>query len=621
MSSPIEDYAVIGNCETIALVGINGSIDWLCLPRFDSGACFAALLGDANNGRWLIAPCDKKATSSRRYSRNTLVLETIFQTAEGRASVTDFMFRRDSNTSDLVRVVRGLEGHVPMLTELIVRFEYGSRIPWVTRQDDGRLQMVSGPDRLLLSTSVPLRGEDMRTIGEFDVRANQSVSFSLSRDLSYRAPPETLDAYEALERVKRFWTGWTKPYKANGQWSGAVLRSLLTLKALSHWETGGIVAAGTTSLPEEPGGQRNWDYRYCWLRDATYTLYALVETGFLDEARAWREWLLRAAAGSPQELRVIYGVAGERSLDEFEIPWLSGYEGSRPVRVGNAAANQVQLDVYGEILDTLYVARKAGLGEDIPSWGLECALIEHLEKVWELPDEGIWEMRGGKKHFTHSKVMAWVAFDRAVRSAQDFGMEAPVERWASVRDRIHASVCKNGYDPQRQSFVQYYGSTALDAALLLIPLVGFLPPGDPRVQGTLAAIERDLLHDGFVRRYNTDSGVDGLPAGEGAFLACSFWLVDNYVLQDRYDEALALFERLLSLCNDVGLLAEEYDTVAKRQVGNFPQAFSHLALINSARNLMARGPADKRATGTIETAGLVPPAPVKCPSPTLAVGD
>jgi GH15 family glucan-1,4-alpha-glucosidase len=593
----IEDYAVIGNCETVALVGLDGSIDWLCLPRFDRQACFAALLGNKDNGRWLMAPKDATAKSSRRYSGNTLVLETTFETSTGRVCVTDFMYRRD-RTSDLVRLVRGLEGSVDMQTELIVRFDYGARIPWVTRQDDGRLQMVSGPDRLMLTTPVAMHGENMHTVGAFKIQAGEEVAFSLCRNLSFHPEPPALDVAAALTHVKNFWADWVKPYKPANEWSDAVLRSLLTLKALSHWETGGIVAAGTTSLPEQLGGTRNWDYRYCWLRDATFTLFALVETGFFEEAKNWRKWLMRAAAGSTEQLQIMYGVAGERRLDEFEIPWLSGYEGALPVRVGNAAAEQVQLDVYGEVLDAMYVARKAGINVEAPSWDLECALVRHLEDIWDQPDEGIWEVRGGKKHFTHSKVMAWVAFDRAVRSAEEFGKDAPLAHWSAIRDRIHEEVCSKGFDPVKNSFVQYYGGSALDAALLLIPLVGFLPATDPRVLGTVAAIERELLHDGLVLRYDTRDDTDGLPPGEGAFLACSFWLVDNYVLQGRYDEARALFEWLLALRNDVGLLAEQYDAKAKRQVGNFPQAFSHLALINSARNLTAaRGPAEKRAAG------------------------
>jgi GH15 family glucan-1,4-alpha-glucosidase len=597
MSNRIEDYAVIGNCETMALVSRGGSIDWLCVNRFDRAACFAALLGDPSNGRWLIAPKDANARSSRRYRDKTLILETTFETADGVVCLTDFMYRRDA-TSDLVRLVRGVRGKVAMQTELIIRFEYGSRVPWVTRRDDGQLQMVSGPDRIIIDTPVELKGEDMRTVGSFCVSEGEEVPFMVSRNLSYRKEPERLDATAALDRVEKFWTGWVAPFQNHSEWSEPMLRSLITLKGLTHWETGGIVAAATTSLPEKIGGTRNWDYRFCWLRDATLTLYALVETGFLDEAKAWREWLLRAAAGSPDQLQIMYGVAGERRLEEYEVPWLPGYENSAPVRVGNAAATQVQLDVYGEVVDAMYVARRHGLKTEEPSWQLEVALIEHLEKIWDQPDQGIWEVRGDPQHFTHSKVMAWVAFDRGIRSAEEFGLDAPLDRWRAVRDRIHANVCENGFNAEMNSFVQYYGSKLLDASLLQIALVGFLPCTDPRVQGTVAAIERTLLQDGFVHRYNTEWGTDGLPPGEGVFLACSFWLVDNYAIMDRYDEARLLFERLVSLCNDVGLLSEQYDPATQRQVGNFPQAFSHLALINSARNLSAaRGPAMERSSG------------------------
>jgi GH15 family glucan-1,4-alpha-glucosidase len=595
MPSHIEDYAVIGNCETMALVGRDGSIDWLCAPRFDSAACFAALLGDPGHGRWLIAPAGKVARVTRRYRGHTLILETVFETAEGAVAVIDFMARR-AGVMDVLRIVRGVRGKVAMRTELVVRFEYGSVVPWVSRQEDGRLELTAGPDTLLLDTAVPLRGEGMRTVGEFDVNAHEEIAFSLSWTLSYRAVPEPLDVAASLAQVESFWADWAKTFKPSGAWSEAVLRSLLTLKALAHWETGGIVAAGTTSLPEKRGGSRNWDYRFCWLRDATFTLYALIGSGFMDEARAWREWLLRAVAGSPDDLQIMYGVAGERRLTEYSIAWLPGYEGAAPVRIGNAAAGQIQLDIYGEVMDALYVARSAGLAAESASWALECALIAHLENIWEQPDDGVWEVRGGRKHFTHSKVMAWVAFDRAIRSAEEFGLDGPLDHWRRIRSTIHAEVCARGFDSAQNSFVQSYGATALDASLLLIPLVGFLPPADARVRGTLAAIEQKLIRDGLVLRYDTQTGTDGLPPGEGAFLACSFWLADNYILQKRYDEARALFERLLLLRNDVGLLAEEYDAVAKRQLGNFPQAFSHLALISTARNLVSTsGPAHQRS--------------------------
>jgi GH15 family glucan-1,4-alpha-glucosidase len=595
MPSLIEDYAVIGNCETVALVGRDGSVDWLCAPRFDSAACFAALLGDPRHGRWLIAPVGATAPAIRHYRGDTLILETVFESADGAVCVIDFMARR-AGVTDLVRVVKGIRGTVAMRTELIVRFEYGSITPWVSRQDDGRLEFTAGPDRLLLDTGVPLRGEDMRTVGEFEVSAGKETAFALSWMPSFRAPSEPVRAAASLAQVEAFWKDWSATFKPLNEWSHAVLRSLLTLKALAHWETGGIIAAGTTSLPEKLRGPRNWDYRFCWLRDATFTLYALIGAGFLGEAKAWREWLLRAVAGCPDDLQIMYGVAGERRLVEFDLPWLPGYEGTAPVRIGNAAAGQVQLDVYGEVLDALYVGRRAGLASEDASWALECALIAHLEKIWDQPDDGIWEVRGGRKHFTHSKVMAWVAFDRAVRSAEEFQLDAPIDHWRRIRATIHREVCERGFDSTQNSFVQSYGVTALDASLLLIPMVGFLPPSDARVRGTLAAIERDLVHDRLVLRYRTETWTDGLPPGEGAFLACTFWLVDNYVLQGRYDEARTLFEYLLTLRNDVGLLAEEYDSSGKRQLGNFPQAFSHLALINTAHNLLSSGgPAQQRS--------------------------
>jgi GH15 family glucan-1,4-alpha-glucosidase len=595
MPNRIEDYAVIGNCETIALVGRNGSIDWLGLPRFDSAACFCALLGEPKNGRWLIAPVDIEVRTSRRYRGRTLILETVFRTAEGAACLTDFMVRREGS-SDVVRIVRGLHGQVAMRMELIVRFGYGAITPWVSRQDDGRLRFIAGPDRLLLDAKISTRGEDFRTLGDFSVGAGQEVGFALNWSPSFLEPPPPLRCAEALKEIDVFWSGWSETFKPQPPWEDAVLRSLLTLKALTHWRTGGIVAAGTTSLPEKPGGSRNWDYRFCWLRDATFTLLALIGAGFLEEAKAWHQWLLRAVARSPDDVQTMYGVAGERRLDEFEVPWLTGYEGASPVRIGNAAVKQLQLDVYGEVLDAFYVARSAGLAASEETWALECALVSHVETIWREPDEGIWEVRGGRKQFTHSKVMAWVAFDRAVRSVEEFGLEGPLERWSAVRSAIHAAVCRDGFDESQNTFVQSFGAAALDASLLQIPLVGFLPPDDARVRGTVAAIERKLLRNGLVLRYDTGTSTDGLPPGEGAFLACSFWLADNYEMQGRYDEARALFERLLALRNDVGLLAEEYDPAAKRQLGNFPQAFSHLSLINTARNLAgAKGPAELRS--------------------------
>jgi GH15 family glucan-1,4-alpha-glucosidase len=583
----IEDYAVIGNCESVALVGRDGSIDWLCLPRFDSAACFSALLGGPEHGRWLIAPTQNEVQITRGYVGDTLILETLFTMAEGSVSLIDFMYRRNGS-SEVVRIVRGVQGEVAMRIELVVRFDYGAVVPWVSQQDDGRLLFIAGPDRVLLDSSIKTHGQDLRTVGDFTIREGEEASFVLNWSPSFRAAPPRFSAEELTEarkQVHSFWTGWPAAFELPERWGDAVLRSLLTLKALAHWETGGIVAAGTTSLPEKLGGPRNWDYRFCWLRDATFTLYALIGAGFLDEAKAWHEWLLRAVAGSADDLQIVYGVAGERRLAEYEIPWLPGYEGSTPVRIGNGAVNQLQLDVYGEVLDAFYVARRAGLSTSDATWAMECGLIAHLETIWREPDEGIWEVRGGPRHFTHSKVMAWVAFDRAVRSVEEFGLEGPVERWREIRDSIHQEVCERGFDPQLNSFVQSFGEAKLDASLLLIPIVGFLPPDDPRVAGTVAAVERRLLHDGFVLRYDTGTAVDGLPPGEGAFLACSFWLVDNYVLLGRHDEACALFERLLALRNDVGLLAEQYDPHSKRQLGNFPQAFSHLALINSAHSL------------------------------------
>jgi GH15 family glucan-1,4-alpha-glucosidase len=588
MRNRIEDYAAIGNCETMALVGRDGSIDWLGFPRFDSAACFAALLGDTRHGRWLMAPTAEGARISRRYRGDTLILETSFETATGSVCIIDFMSRREG-VSDLVRIAKGIRGTVAMCTELVVRFEYGSIVPWVTRQDDRRLELTAGPDRLVLETRIPVHGANLKTVGEFELTAGDEVAFTLSWSHSYRPMPPPFRATDALADAEVFWANWAAPIKRAGEWSEPVVRSLLTLKALSHHETGGIVAAGTTSLPEKIGGERNWDYRFCWLRDATFTLYALLQAGFLGEAMAWRQWLLRAIAGSPDDLQIMYGVAGERRLAEYEIPWLPGYRKSAPVRIGNAAAGQVQLDVYGEVLGALYVARLAGLAANDASWGLECALIEHLETIWDQPDDGIWEVRGGRKQFTHSKVMAWVAFDRAVRSSEEFGLEAPLDHWRAVRDTIHARVCHDGFDAKQNSFVQSFGVAALDASLLLMPIVGFLPASDSRIRGTLAAIERNLVRDGLVLRYLTTAETDGLLPGEGAFLACSFWLADNYVLQGRIDEARALFARLLALRNDVGLLAEEYNPVAKCQLGNFPQAFSHLALINTARNLIGAG--------------------------------
>ena len=605
MALRIEDYALIGNCESAALVGRDGSIDWMSLPRFDSHASFAALLGTAENGRWQIAPAVPVTRVTRRYRDSTLVLETRFETDAGTVVLIDAMGRRDGH-GDVVRLVRGEEGAVPMRMEIVLRPGYGTVVPWVSRLADGRIAAVAGPDRFVLDTKVPLRGEAFRTVGEFTAEAGTETPFTLTWSPSFHPVPQAVDAAQIVELVTEDWTDWTKSHRTEtaGDFVDVVQRSLITLKALTHYETGGIVAAPTTSLPEQLGGPRNWDYRYCWLRDATLTLYALLTSGFLDEASAWRDWLIRAIAGSPDQMQIMYGIAGERRLEEYEVPWLTGYEGATPVRIGNAAAGQLQLDVYGEVLDAMYQARRLGLAPDANGWNLERALVNHLETIWRQPDEGIWEVRGGRKHFTASKVMVWAAFDRAIRSVEEFELDGPVERWREVRAEVHRQVCLEGYDAERGHFTQYYGGTALDASLLLMPMVGFLPADDPRVVGTVRAIEENLLEDGFVKRYEEAGNVDGLAGGhEGAFLPCSFWLADNYVLMGRMDEARALFVRLVALCNDVGLLSEEYDSIAKRQVGNFPQAFTHVALINTAHNLSRDfGPAQHRAESN-ETGG------------------
>ena len=603
MPAPIEDYALIGDCETAALVGRDGSIDWLCWPRFDSGACFAALLGGPEHGRWLVAPVDRAARATRRYRGDTTILETDFETADGLVTVIDFMPLRGA-ASDLVRMVVGRRGRVAMHTELVLRFDYGSAVPWVTRLDDGALRAVAGPDMVVLRADVAVHGEGLTTVGTFEVAAGETRCFSLTYAPSHGPPPPHLDVHASLRDTEAFWTAWAARCTYQGEWRDAVVRSLVTLKALTYRPTGGIVAAPTTSLPEAIGGPRNWDYRYCWLRDATLTLLAFMDVGYTEEAFAWRDWLLRAAAGSPSQLHIMYGLAGERNLREWEVPWLPGYEASAPVRVGNAAHDQLQLDVFGEVLDALHHARlhAEALGmpdRDGDGWRLQRALVCHLETVWRKPDEGIWEVRGARQHFTHSKVMAWVAFDRAVKTAERLGLPGPLERWRRVRDEIHAEVCHRGFDARRNTFVQAYGSRQLDASLLMLPLVGFLPAGDPRVRGTVGAIERGLMSDGLVLRYDSRVTDDGLPPGEGTFLACSFWLADNLALLGRHDDARAMFERLLALRNDVGLLAEEYDTRRGRQVGNFPQALSHLSLVGTALNLTpphtAEHPAEQRA--------------------------
>ena len=580
MPLAIEDYALIGDCRTAALVGSDGSIDWACFPCFDSGACFAALLGAPEHGRWLIAPAGAVLRTRRNYREGTLVLETEFDTDEGTVRVIDCMPLAEQRR-DIVRVVEGVRGKVAMRMELIMRFDYGSIVPWVRRPDHSLLA-TAGPDMLELRTEVPTRGENQTTVAEFTVSQGQRIPFVLNYHHSYEAAPPAIDAEQALEAAERAWREWSGRSTYKGRWSAAVMRSLLTLKALTYAPSGGIIAAPTTSLPEQPGGVRNWDYRFCWLRDATFTLNALLLAGYQDEAVAWREWLLRAVAGNPESLQILYSITGARRLDESVLSWLPGYGGAAPVRIGNAASKQFQLDVYGEVMDTLHLARCAGLHPDPQSWNIQVCLLAFLESNWEKEDEGIWEIRGPRRHFTHSKVMAWVAFDRGVKAVERFGHDGPLERWRRVRSAIHAQVCEAGFDAQRNTFVQSYGSTQLDASLLLIPLVGFLPPGDPRVRGTVEAIERELLADGLVRRYATAIGLDGLPPGEGVFLPCSFWLADNLALIGRQEEAEALFERLLALRNDVGLLSEEYDPREHQMRGNFPQALTHMALINTA---------------------------------------
>jgi GH15 family glucan-1,4-alpha-glucosidase len=598
MALAIEDYALIGDTQSVALVGRDGSCDWLCLPRFDSPACFAALLGEPSHGRWLLAPRGARPErTTRRYRDGTLVLETTFVTPEGRVRVVDCMPPRD-RTPDVIRLVEGIEGAVPMRMELVIRFDYGSIMPWVRRLADGRLGAIAGADALVLASGVETHGEGPMTAADFVVRPGEQVSFALSWHASHEPPPRLMDVPKAVADTEAWWREWSRRCTYRGPFRQVVSSSLVILKALTYAPTGGLVAAATTSLPEWPGGVRNWDYRYCWLRDATYTLYALMLAGYHDEARAWRDWLLRAVAGDPAKLQIMYGVAGERRLDERAVDWLPGYQGSAPVRVGNSAAHQLQLDVYGEVLDTLYQTRRAGLTESADSWNLQVALLDFLEGAWREADEGLWEVRGPRQHFTHSKVMAWVAFDRAVKTLESTRASGPLERWQKQRDAIHADVCQNAFDSNQNAFVQAYGSPHLDASLLLIPQVGFLPASDPRVRGTVHAIERELLHDGLVKRYPT-AGQDGLPPGEGMFLACSFWLADCYALMQRTDDARAMYERLLVLRNDVGLLAEEYDPTTRRQLGNFPQAFSHVGLVNTAYNLTPAesAPARQRPRG------------------------
>jgi GH15 family glucan-1,4-alpha-glucosidase len=594
MALRIEDYALIGDCRTAALVGRDGSIDWLCWPRFDSSACFAALLGAPDNGRWLIAPAQTPLAVRRRYRAGTLVLETEFETATGRAVVIDFM---PAESADLVRIVRGRSGRVDFRAEFIVRFNYGATVPWVSRHDDGALDVIAGPERVVLRTPAPLYGVDLKTVGEFTVEANESVPFVLSYGPSFEALLPASEAFEALERTESSWRSWSDRCPEVGPWTQAVKRSLITLKALTYAPTGGMVAAPTTSLPEHLGGVRNWDYRYCWLRDATFTLLAFMHLGYYEEARAWRDWLLRAVAGSPSQVQIMYGVGGERWLPELTVDWLPGYENSAPMRIGNAAYQQQQLDVFGEMADAMFQAYKGGMEPHPRASELRPVILDYLAKAWREPDEGIWEVRSGPQHFVHSKVMAWVAFDRA-GNLQEPG-NTP-DRWREIADEIHAEVCERGFDSDLGSFVQAYGSRQLDAGLLLIPIVGFLPAEDARVRGTLRAIEERLLIDGeFVRRYESEHARDGLPPGEGAFLACSFWLIDNYILQGRQADARKLFDRLLARCNDVGLLAEEIDPLSGRMLGNFPQAYSHVGLMNAALSLSREtGPVEDRAEPT-----------------------
>ncbi|MBA2768247.1 MAG: glycoside hydrolase family 15 protein [Sporichthyaceae bacterium] len=595
MPSRIEAYALIGDTHTAALVGRNGSIDWFCLPRFDSGAVFAALLGDESHGAWSLAPEGQTATPRRRYREDTLVLETEFTTATGRVRVIDFMPHRHEHPT-LVRIVEGLDGAVDMRLRLRLRFDYGWVVPWVRHTEQG-IHAIAGPDAVCLQTPVELVGRDMATEAEFTVRRGERIPFLLAWHRSADPVPGRFDAEAALTRCTDTWREWASRCSYDGPWRSAVARSLITLKALTYDPSGAIVAAATTSLPEQLGGPRNWDYRYSWLRDATFSLLALMSSGYLEEAREWRSWLLRAVAGDPAQLQIMYGLDGERRLTEIELDWLPGFAGSRPVRIGNDAARQLQLDVYGEVMDALHQARRAGLGVDEDAWELQRALVEYLEGRWREPDDGLWEVRSGRQHFTHSKVMAWVAFDRAALAVQRHRLPGNAARWRERADTVHAQVCREAYDPQRGAFMQAYGSSALDASALLLPLVGFLPPDDVRVRGTVDAIRRELCSDGLVQRYRTDSaGADGLSGGEGAFLLCSFWLVDNLALRGDTDEAGEMLERLLGLRNDVGLLAEEYDPVGGMQLGNFPQAFSHVGLINSAHALASpRGPAQCRA--------------------------
>ncbi|MFO1465660.1 MAG: glycoside hydrolase family 15 protein [Steroidobacteraceae bacterium] len=581
----IGDYAMIGDCTTAALVGLDGAIDWLCWPRFDSGACFARLLGDEDNGRWRIAPADPSFRSHRRYRDDSMILETEFQTSSGRFALIDFMPMEPACTS-LVRIVEGREGVTDVCMSLKLRFDYGSTVPWVHRDRNAAGTVaIAGPNLVILRASVPTRGAGLSTVSTFRIAAGQRHAFVLSYGPSHRPPPAALDVQAALRKTQSAWQSWVARCDYEGPWREAMIRSLLTLKSLTYADTGGIIAAPTTSLPEKPRGTRNWDYRYCWIRDATLTLSSLIAAGYHEEAKAWRDWLLRSLAGTPEDLQIMYGISGERRLAEWEVAWLPGFDGSSPVRVGNAASGQLQLDIWGEMMDVLHLARRGRIAPCRAGWDVQCEALRHLGQIWREPDDGIWEVRYGRRQFTHSKIMAWVAFDRMIKDVRQFGFKAPLDRWRAVRDEIHRTVCDKGFHRQRGAFTQAFGSEELDASLLLMPEVGFLPVTDARVQGTIAAIERELLVDGFVRRYRTERVTDGLPGGEGVFLPCSFWLADVYERQGRHREAHAMLERLLALRNDVGLLSEEYDTRTRQLAGNFPQAFSHLSLVQSLMSL------------------------------------
>lgn len=593
MPSKIEDYALIGDLQTCALVGRDGSIDWLCVPNFDSPACFAALLGNQEHGRWKIAPANEVRSVRRRYRGDSLILESEIECETGRIRIIDFMPVR-TQVADLVRIIEGIEGTVPMRMDLEIRFDYGSIVPWV-RAIDGGIRAIAGPDTLYCRSDVPMHGEGLATVSEFDVSAGERATFDLTWTKTYGVHPEPEDAEARLQHTVRFWREWSSKCSYDGPWGEAVMRSLITLKALTYAPSGGLVAAATTSLPEQIGGIRNWDYRHCWLRDATFSLYALTVGGYTEEAVAWREWLVNSVAGRPEELQIMYGIRGERHLNEIEIDWLPGYEGSHPVRVGNAAFRQYQLDVYGELMDVLHLTRRLGIPPSDDAWRVQCALMKFLEEGWREPDEGIWEVRGPRRHFTHSKVMAWVAFDRSIAAVEEFGQKGPAEHWRRIREQIRTDIFEKGFNRELNAFVQFYGASSADASLLTLPALGFIDANDPRMTGTVDLIRKQLEWDGLIKRYPTSPEVDGLPPGEGSFLLCTYWLADVLALQGKREEATEIFERLLSLRNDVGLLAEQYDPVAKRQLGNFPQAFSHVGLINTARNLHRHGgPAEDR---------------------------